>query len=116
MCWHRREGAGLQPALELGTTISEAIITDHALQRLRKRVGIPKRAALRHVQKVLERGVWLDEHTNARFRRWVKEMQAYYPDCTYVEYGGFVYVFSGSQESLRLITVLYPPHGGAWEN
>lgn len=94
----------------------EATITDHALQRLRKRVGIPKKAAPRHVQRVLERGTPLSEHTNGRFRRWVKKAQAYYPDCIYIEHAGFVYVFSGSEESLRLVTVLYPPEDGAWEN
>lgn len=91
-------------------------ITDHALQRLRKRVGIPKKAAYRHVQKVLEKGVPLDAHSNGQFRRWAKEALEYYPDCIYIEYNDFVYVFSGNEEDFRLVTVLYPPNDGAWEN
>lgn len=104
------------PALELDPPAAEALITEHALQRLRKRVGIPKKAASRHVHKVLEKGTELSEHTSSRFRRWAKEAQAYYPDCTYIEYGGFIYVFSRADGDLRLVTVLYPPEGGAWEN
>lgn len=92
-------------------------LTDHGLLRLRKRVGIPKKSALRHIARVLEKGQSLEDHADARYRRWVEEAKQMHPGDLYVQYGDFVYVFASQpDESLTLVTVLYPPLGGAWYN
>src|SRR5690606_10105185 len=41
-------------------------LSDHGLLRLRKRVGIPKKSALRHIARVLEKGQSPEEHADAR--------------------------------------------------
>lgn len=37
------------------------IITKHGNKRIKERVGLPKRAHSRHIRKVLEKGIYIQE-------------------------------------------------------
>ena len=72
----------------------KAIVTKHAKKRLKERVGLSKRAHIRHIQHVLQKGKYL-------FRNLAEKK-------FYMRMGGKDYVFSWTSKSEPiLITVKY---------
>jgi hypothetical protein len=59
------------------------IVTKHGKKRIKERLGLPKRAHLKHIKKVLENGV-------VYIKRGYKELQ--------VIYNGFLYIFAYSDK------------------
>lgn len=71
-------------------------ITDHAIDRIRKRLGIPRRAALRTAERAFRQGV---PHT--RFSGPLRDyldhkVEAPHPANSARVYGEFLYMFEGS--------------------
>jgi hypothetical protein len=58
-------------------------ITKHAFKRIKQRVGLPKRAHLRHVQRVIQKGSLFSHDTYREFQ---------------MLYMGFLYIFKLTPE------------------
>lgn len=86
------------------------------MDQIRKRVGLPKKAIKRHLERVIKEGVRLAEHKDSRLRRWADWARNHYSADIYYMFWGFVYAFARKGIQLEFVTVLYPPHAGAWEN
>lgn len=70
------------------------IITKHAKQRLKERLGLPKRSHVRHIYRVIRQGQYL-----------FRDMKA---QSFYMHYAGVRYVFGWSPKlEPVLVTVLY---------
>lgn len=87
---------------------TELPVSTHGVRRLRKRVGLPARAAVRQLQKVLAEGLRIEDLTGP-VRVVVEEKRRAYQDqrpdpAEYRVYAGFLYIFDG--ENHALITVL----------
>ena len=67
-------------------------ISKHGSQRIKERVGLPKRAHLRHVQKVLEYGELVTKKTSDGFK---------------VVYNEFLYIFATSTNQEPLLVTTY---------
>jgi hypothetical protein len=76
-------------------------ITDHAYERIRERVGIPRRSAKRHIKLVLTRGARLTTKETASQHHIPVD-----PDNIYFRHGRFIYVCNLSCGTIRIITVL----------
>ena len=59
------------------------ILTKHGKKRIKQRLGLPKRAHLKHIKKVLEQGVVYVKHG-------YKELK--------IIYNGFLYIFTFSEK------------------
>ena len=72
----------------------KAIITKHAKLRIKERVGLPKRAHLRHIQKVLSDGLL---HSREGFEKFK------------VAYHGFLYIFALDNKLQPILVTTYVP-------
>ena len=67
-------------------------ITRHANNRIKERVGLPKRAHLRHVQNVLRAGDLVSKKTSEGFK---------------MVYQGFLYIFASSKYDDEILVTTY---------
>jgi len=68
------------------------IITKHAKQRIKERMGLPKRAQTRHIQSVLKKGLL---HSRVGFQKFK------------VIYHGFQYIFALTSELQPILVTAY---------
>ena len=80
-------------------------LTAHGVQRTTERVGLPKRAVERMVQRVRDRGIRA-EHCTGRLQAYLRNLEASH-GTTAAIYGEHVYCFGVGQV---LVTVLFLPH------
>ena len=59
------------------------ILTKHGKKRIKERLGLPKRAHLKHIKKVLEKGI-------VYAKKGYKELK--------IVYNGFLYIFAFSEK------------------
>lgn len=88
----------------------------HAVDQIRSRVGLKKKAVPRHIKRVLEKGTRLCDHHDVRMRAWADWARNHYRADLFYFFGNFIYAFDRKGTELELVTVLYPPNDGAWEN
>jgi hypothetical protein len=80
-------------------------LTRHAINRIRKRVGLPKRIIGDHVQKVWDRGA-THKDTKGNLRRFISKKYSINTAANNIKvYGTFIYIFCGQ----TLVTVLPSP-------
>ncbi len=83
------------------------IVTNHAAERIKKRLGLPKKTCQTHAQAVYENGFKLAD-AKGRAKRYLYKLFCYSKKANQLRvYGEFVYIFTGS----TLITVLNLPKG-----
>jgi len=68
------------------------IITKHGSKRIKERVGLPKRAHLRHIEKVFSCGEIFSEKTSEKLN---------------VIYNGFLYIFSFIEKKEPILITTY---------
>ena len=68
------------------------ILTKHGKQRIKERLGLPKRAHQRHIEKVLRKGMLLSREGWKKFQ---------------MNYQGFLYVFIIGQELNPILLTAY---------
>ena len=68
------------------------IITKHGKQRIKERLGLPKRAHLRHVKQVLHNGTLFSRQGYEKFK---------------IVYHGFLYVFVLDQKLQPILVTTY---------
>ena len=68
------------------------IITKHGYKRIKERLGLPKRAHLRHIKGVLENGSLLTAKNSKEFK---------------IIYQGFLYIFSTSSKLEPVLITAY---------
>ena len=81
------------------------IITNHAAKRFKQRVGLPKKACLRHAELAFTNGFTHSEARGKAKRYLDKLFLEYHKADNMRVYGGFVYLFVGE----TLITILPLP-------
>lgn len=89
------------------------IVTNHASDRTRERVGLPKRCSEKNAQRAWENGIKHSE-TSGRLRKYLDYLacnHGYHQDARI--YSGYVYIFKG--ESLITVIPLPPEHRKAAE-
>ena len=69
------------------------IITKHGYKRIKERVGLPKRAQMRHIQAVLNRGMIVSRQGFEKFE---------------VMYHGFLYIFALTPVLEPILVTTYP--------
>ena len=69
------------------------IITKHGYKRIKERVGLPKRAQVRHIQAVLNRGMIVSRQGFEKFE---------------VMYHGFLYIFALTPVLEPILVTTYP--------
>ena len=80
----------------------KTIITKHGKLRIKERIGLPKRAHLRHINKVLSQGIL---HSRVGFKKFK------------VIYHGFLYIFSLDKSLQPILITTYqdkPSLSEAW--
>lgn len=70
-------------------------ISKHASKRIKERVGLPKRAHLRHVQSVLQYGEIVTNKTVEGFK---------------MMHSGFLYIFANLQNDEPILVTTYEPN------
>jgi hypothetical protein len=70
-------------------------ISKHGTKRIKERVGLPKRAHLRHVQTVLQCGELVTNKTVEGFK---------------MMYNGFLYIFANLQNNEPILVTAYDPN------
>ena len=70
-------------------------ISRHGSKRIKERVGLPKRAHLRHVQTVLQYGELVTNKTVDGFK---------------MMHNGFLYIFANSQNDEPILVTTYKPN------
>ena len=87
----------------------DVILTDHAVKRIRQRLGWPKKSVPRMVQKVLERGFKPDDLHGfvSRHLSWIEGKERRSTKVFF--YANYVWVFVLRQGVYTLITVLPIP-------
>lgn len=70
-------------------------VSKHASKRIKDRVGLPKRAHLRHVQTVLEYGELVTNKTVEGFK---------------MMHNGFLYIFAHLQNNEPILVTTYEPN------
>ena len=70
-------------------------ISKHASNRIKERVGLPKRAHLRHIQTVLEYGELVTNKTIDGFK---------------MMHNGFLYIFANLQNEEPILVTAYEPN------
>ncbi|MDD2384598.1 MAG: hypothetical protein PHN18_10450 [Sulfurospirillaceae bacterium] len=70
-------------------------ISKHASKRIKERVGLPKRAHLRHVQTVLEYGEFVTNKTLDGFK---------------MMHNGFLYIFANLRNEEPILVTAYEPN------
>jgi len=68
------------------------IISKHGSKRIKERVGLPKRAHLRHIKKVLNYGENFSEKTSEKFN---------------IVYNGFLYIFAYLEQKEPILITTY---------
>lgn len=68
------------------------IITKHGSQRIKERVGLPKRAHVRHIENVLKYGDMVTQRTVDGFK---------------IIYNGFLYIFANSTYNEPVLVTTY---------
>lgn len=82
--------------------LQEAIVTDHAYDRIKERMSLSKKAAVRLASKVLECGITHSEATG-KLKQFLDKLYLTHKNGNNMRvYGQFVYLFKGSV----LITVI----------
>ncbi len=95
--------------------MSNIVIGKHAEQRIRKRVGIPRKGCRKHVQVVLAKGKRLCNDSRSRVRKWESWAQNNYKADVFYRHGDFIYAFIREQKGkknsdLILVTALPVPY------
>lgn len=101
------QGASETPEREQVDQRRLVSVSRHAKDRIKERVGVPKKAALSVAQKAFDEGV---DHSAARgqLKRWMTKLFMEYRSANNTRiYGNHVFLFAGT----HLITVLHLPHG-----
>lgn len=67
-------------------------VSRHGSKRIKERVGLPKRAHIRHIQSVLKKGDVVSKKTSKGFK---------------VIYNGFLYIFANLQNNEPILVTTY---------
>lgn len=70
-------------------------ISKHANKRIKERIGLPKRAHLRHIKTVLKYGDLVTKKTTKGFK---------------MMHNGFLYIFANSQNEEPILVTTYAPN------
>lgn len=76
-------------------------VSKHASKRIKERVGLPKRAHLRHVQNVIEYGEIITNKTVEGFK---------------MMHNGFLYIFAHLQNNEPILVTTYAPNNDLVEH
>lgn len=92
-----------------GATMIEVIVTKHAAQRLKERLGIKRKAVIRHAQMAFTQGKTPSDAQPNDYTIWLTHRQSLNNKIMYIVYKQWVYIFSlcNDKQVPKLITV-YP--------
>ena len=80
-------------------------LTKHALERMRERNGWNEKTSFRMAVKIHDKGIDLAKETLGYLSKWARRKKEKSPECDYIMYGNYVYVFAGNV----LLTSEVPP-------
>ncbi len=75
----------------------DGLLTNHAIDRARERMGLDRKALKRHVKTVREKGLTLSETKGSLQQYLQSRLDKESPDSTAKVYGEYVYIFYGKQ-------------------
>lgn len=107
-CWDKvfeflddAEGLDISDILSLKCELNKdekdtVYLTNHAIERMRERNGWNEKTSFRMAAKIHDKGINLVEKNMGYLSMWAKRKKERSPECDYILYGNYVYVFAGN--------------------